>query len=118
EQYEVLEYLGGGGFADVYRVHNPADELEYALKVYRPGTLDAVRRELRPLRRVDHPNILNAHWGGRLRDGTWFVALDVVTGVSLRTRLRERGPLDVCELRDLGTQLLEALAAIHESRRV
>ena len=115
DQYEVISFIDEGGFSEVYRVRNQVDEMEYALKIYFQGNVRDVNRELRPLRRVQHPNVLNAHWGGRLLNGKWFIALDYVTGQSLRSRLEKCRRLDACEVHEIGTQLLDALHAIHPS---
>jgi serine/threonine protein kinase len=55
-RYRVLGQLGSGGFSKVYHVHDDLEDSERALKVFESARgYEAVRREIKALRRTDHP---------------------------------------------------------------
>ena len=83
--FEVYEKLGGGAFGVVFRAFDPQLELEVALKVPRPGTLDdaeAVERFLREAKaaaKLRHPNIVPIYDAGR--DGEqYYIASAFISG--------------------------------------
>jgi serine/threonine-protein kinase len=99
DRYVVLESLGAGGMAAVYRVLDRADGVEKALKVLLPATARSAKTRARfyaeatTMSRLDHPNIV------RILDVTpeeseesWFV-MELCPGGSLAARLKQQGPL-------------------------
>src|SRR5687767_3825260 len=62
--YEILEEVGNGGMATVYRAYQPAMERQEAIKVIHKAiandamSLDRFRREARLIARLDHAHIL------------------------------------------------------------
>jgi serine/threonine protein kinase len=111
---KLLERLGGGGQGTVFKALDLVDEEVVALKFLDGHTdIGQVQREYRPLKRIDHPNIVGARQVAHTEEGEWLIVTDFVDGRSLREHLQEHGQLGLNELRDLGTQLLAALSAIH-----
>ncbi len=81
--YHVLEQLGAGGIATVYRAAG-SDGRCVALKVLQPSKLDTkevrrFQREIETLRRLDHPNIVRLFEGGETDGLPWF-AMELVDG--------------------------------------
>src|SRR5918997_5642436 len=95
-RYALHEDLGTGGFATVYRAHDPVLDREIAFKVLHPhlardaATRDRFVREGRALARIRHPNIVQVYDAGEI-DGVVYLAMELVDGHSLATHLRERG---------------------------
>jgi serine/threonine protein kinase len=119
-RYRVLERLGLGGTADVFRAHDEVLGRDVAVKVFRTALVDdpdghgAQRRELelQSLARLSHPNLVTL-FDGDARPGVQpYLALELVPGADLATRLHD-GPLPEPEVRALGMQVADGLAYAH-----
>ena len=113
-RFEILDFLGQGGFSKVYRVHDQLEDEERALKLFDSAAGDeAVRREIGALRKISHPNVVKVYWAGKTSAGGWYLITEFVDGESLnefvmgKRRLRDREAVDVA------LDLLDALAAFH-----
>lgn len=89
-RYEVINVLGEGGMGIVYRCRDQATgDLVAVKRVILPeGKLASeyigwFYKEARALAALDHPGIVHARDFGQLADGSPFLAMDLVTGVSL-----------------------------------
>lgn len=114
----VLERLGGGAFADVFRAWDPQLEREVALKLLRaePDNADPVTSRIadegRLLARVRHPNVVTVY-GVATHQGRVGLWMELVHGETLEVRLRTHGPLGAKEAAVVGIEVCRALAAIH-----
>lgn len=119
ERYRVEQRLGVGGMGAVYRAVHVHMKNTVALKVLHPQMLhipEAVarfEREAIAAARIQHPNVARALDFGRLHDGTFYMALEFVKGVSLRDVLKH-GPLPTVRVVNIVRQIAEALHAAHE----
>ncbi len=119
-RYRVLDRLGLGGMAEVFRAHDDLLDRDVAVKVFRTvvagddDTHGAVRRELelQSLARLNHPNLITLYDGSVAGEGPAYLVLELVNGPDLASRLRE-GPLPEPEARELGAQIADALAYVH-----
>jgi serine/threonine protein kinase len=112
----ILEVLGRGASARVYRVFNEPLGLEVALKLADVGTTTDLTAEYRLLRLLTSPRFPRAHWLGRIGTGAAaqaYVLMDLAVGPTLRERLHQ-GALGADEAVRIGLALLEAAAALHE----
>ncbi|WP_105970828.1 serine/threonine-protein kinase [Streptomyces geranii] len=119
--YEVVEVLGQGGFATVYRARQLAVGREVALKMD-SRVLATDRDRQRFLREVTaagqlsgHPHVVAVYDAGVLDNGRPYMVLELCPGGSLADRLHEHGPLPAAEARDIGVRVADALAAAHAS---
>jgi tetratricopeptide (TPR) repeat protein/tRNA A-37 threonylcarbamoyl transferase component Bud32 len=105
--YEILEEIGRGGMAVVYKARQAGLNRFVALKMIHaatpPETLARFRREAETVARLDHPNIVKIHEFGDL-DGQPYLALEFVEGGSLASKLT--GPLAP----RVGAALIKSLA--------
>lgn len=118
-KYRVRKRLASGGFADVYRAHDTVEGVDVALKLplqslVDPELLDAFRREVRLVARLEHPNVLPLKNADEI-DGRFVIAYPLGEG-ALRDILERRIPLP--QLLSYGEQLLGALAHAHERRLI
>ncbi|HEY1456177.1 MAG TPA: serine/threonine-protein kinase [Candidatus Dormibacteraeota bacterium] len=115
-QYEIVERLGGGGMAVVYRAVQQPLGREVALKALSSelfqddGFVKRFESEAKTLAKLDHPNILPIY-DFEVLDGTAFLTMPLIRGGTLRDILNH-GPLDALTawryLREIGDGLQHA----------
>jgi tetratricopeptide (TPR) repeat protein len=109
--------LGRGGFGTVIEAVSEVTGARAAVKVARADVPDAaaqLARETAALRAVGPPATPALLETGSLPDGTPFVALELLEGPSLASRLAAAaGPLPAGELAATAGSVLDALAAVH-----
>jgi tetratricopeptide (TPR) repeat protein len=116
--FRIVEKLGAGGMGVVYRAHDESLRRDVALKLLPGGATEDDERKQRFLRearaaaRITDPNVAVVHQVGEA-DGRVYIAMELVEGESLRTRL-SRGKLDAATALDVATQIARGLAAAHE----
>ena len=92
--YHVLRPIGRGGMGEVYAAYDERLDRKVALKVLREGTTSAeararLLREAQALARLTHPAVVTVHDVG-VSDGAVYLAMEFITGVTLREWLGER----------------------------
>ncbi|MFT5457087.1 MAG: hypothetical protein ACI9K2_003580 [Myxococcota bacterium] len=126
--YRLGVKLGAGGMGTVYLAIEPGTGRAVALKVVRPelfgGEADRARfrREAEIGAGLDDPRLVRLYaWGectitegGQPRATAWL-AMELLTGSTLRDLLRQTGPLPVGEACAIGRELCLGLAAVHEA---
>jgi serine/threonine protein kinase len=81
--YEIVDFIGEGVTAKVYRARDVRLQREVALKVLAlpqaadPAFLGRFEREARSASAIDHPNVVTVHDVGRFETSAWF-ALELV----------------------------------------
>jgi eukaryotic-like serine/threonine-protein kinase len=119
-RYRVLDRLGSGGMAEVFRAHDDQLDRDVAVKVFRtpvdePGNATAVERreiELRALAQLSHPNLITLYDANIVGAHPAFLVTELVIGPDLATRLTD-GPLPEDLARTVGEQIAGALAYVH-----
>jgi putative two-component system response regulator len=108
--YRVMERIGRGGMATVYRAYHPALDRYVAIKVLPeffaedPSYHERFQQEARSVARLKHPNILEVFDFGYQEDVAYLV-LELVEGGTLSDRVGK--PMDLRE----AIQMLEPLAS-------
>jgi len=119
DRYRILEELGRGGMSIVYRAEHTLLLKEVALKLLRPelSTLGSVverfQREARSVCRLDDPNIVRVTDFGRTADGMLYLVMELITGQSLSSVIRDSGPLPLRQAISLVDQILAGLEQAH-----
>ena len=117
--YRLLERVGEGGTAEVYRAEHP-ERGACAFKVLRErlrGDPTVVKRFLREAgygSRVVHPGVVRTYDFGEA-DGLYYLALEWANGEPLADFLHRDGPLAPADAVALVRQLADALAAAHRA---
>ncbi|MEO8801684.1 MAG: serine/threonine-protein kinase [Polyangiaceae bacterium] len=121
-KYRLNSLLGTGGMASVWSATNMFTEREHAVKVMLPAmakTPEAARRfllEAKASARINHPNIIEVMDVGQSEDGSLFMVMELLSGVSFETALkRQTPPMTVYELSVIMLDVARALAAAHKS---
>jgi eukaryotic-like serine/threonine-protein kinase len=118
--YRVIGPLGGGGMGMVYTAEDLKLGRRVALKFLPEEMADdglALRRferEAQTASSLNHPNICTIYEIDEY-EGRPFIAMELLDGKSLRDRLAENPgtPLEISELRKIGEQVCDGLAAAH-----
>ena len=98
-QYRIMEKIGQGGMATVYKAYQPSLDRYVAVKVlppylaHEPGFAARFQREARAIARLNHPNILPVHDSGQEGELSYIV-MRYVEGGALQEMLGEPWPLD------------------------
>lgn len=117
-KYQLIERLGQGGMAQVYRAIQPTIERPVAIKVLyshlvsSTGFVDRFKREARSLGQLHHPNIVQVI-DFDTQDDLYYMVMDFIPGKTLRAFLDGSGPLEPVRALDIVEQLAEALAFAH-----
>jgi len=117
--YEVLEELGRGGMAVVYRAREKALDREVAIKVLPTvlsldtGFVERFEREAKTAAQLEHPSIVPIYRVGRSGSVIFFV-MKFLRGQSLSAVMRERQKLTVDEVKRI---LLDCASALGYAAR-
>lgn len=116
ERYQVMDLVGSGAIADVYRARDVLLDRPVAVKVFRSDHDPVARRrfvgEAHALAQLSHPGLVPIFDAGADGERPYLV-MRLVEGESLRERLFTR-PLSVPETIDLGARLADVLAHVHQ----
>ncbi len=99
DRYEIREFIGEGGFGEVYRAWATDLHIEVAVKVLKPsqaaidGTVERFAVEARKTAHLQHSNIVTTYAYGEC-NGWHYIAMKLLEGETLAERItRQRGPL-------------------------
>ena len=116
--YKVLDKIGEGGMAVVYRAYQESLGRYAAIKVLRAELardeefVARFRREALAVAQLNHPNILHVYDAG-VANGVYFMAMGFVDGGSLKD-LVAQGPVEPAYAASIGAQLADALDYAHK----
>jgi serine/threonine protein kinase len=120
ERYQMRERLGQGGMGEVWRAFDLKLRLDVALTAVRPDKAanerarELLRQEVRSAREVVSPNVCRI-FDLVVEDGQELVSMELIDGATLTETLRVRGPLPLQEAREIASQFLAGLEAIHQA---
>lgn len=119
-KYTVIEELGHGGMATVFRAHDKRLGRDVALKVLHAHLRDSVEighrfaAEARAVAKLRHPNIVEVYDVSDEAEAERFLVVELVEGSTLRAVLKDRSPLPPEVAAAIGIELLNALSHAHE----
>ncbi|WP_040948595.1 Stk1 family PASTA domain-containing Ser/Thr kinase, partial [Gorillibacterium massiliense] len=120
-RYEIIEIIGGGGMALVYRARDILLNRIVAVKVLRPQFvhdeefIQRFRREGQSAAALSHPNIVSIYDVGQ-RGDIHFIVMEYVEGTTLNDLIKERAPLQVEEAVNIASQICDALDHAHSNQ--
>ncbi len=121
DKYEVLQKVGEGGMATVYRGRHVTLEREVAIKVLHPHLSSSARnrkrfaREARAIEQLHHRNILEIFDYSGIDCRECYIITEYVEGRTLTALLEERGRLPSELVALIGIELGQALGYAHEA---
>lgn len=98
-RYQILDSIGTGGMAEVYKAFDTFLNREVAVKILRAqytddeGFVSRFRQEAQSAARLIHPNIVNVYDVGR-DDDSYYIIMEYVKGKTLKELISEVGALD------------------------
>ncbi|OPY57187.1 MAG: Serine/threonine-protein kinase PrkC [Pelotomaculum sp. PtaU1.Bin035] len=122
-RYEILEQLGGGGMAIVYKGRDTILNRLVTIKVLRPeftsdeDFVKRFRREAQAVASLSHPNIVSIYDVGRA-DAVDYLVMEYVEGDNLKNLIRGQGALPPGRAMQIARQVCDALEHAHESNIV
>ncbi len=118
DQFEVAEVIGRGGMGVVFKGFDHGLNRSVAIKFLAPHLASSgvarqrFEREARAAAAVRHPNVVPIH---AIHAGAHpYLVMQLVTGPSLQTYVREHGPLGVKDTVRIAMQIADGLAAAHD----
>lgn len=122
-RYEILENIGGGGMADVYKAHDQLLDRTVAVKVLHAQFandaefIEKFHREAKGAAKLTHPNIVNIYDVGE-DEGSHYIVMEYVGGHTLKEYIQQQGYLDPTEAVCIAKEIAGALEAAHKNNLV
>jgi serine/threonine protein kinase len=119
-RYRIVHMLGRGGMGEVYCADDLHVGQRVALKLLPekyeqdPARLERLRSEVRLARSVTHAHVCRVYDIGEA-EGRRFLSMEYIEGEDLDALLRRIGRLPTDRVTEIGAQLCQGLAAIHDS---
>lgn len=119
-RYEVVEKVGTGGMADVYRAMDHRLNRYVAVKIlkneYSEDTkfVTKFRQDAQAVACLSHPNVVAVYDVGE-EQGMHFIVMEFVEGITLKSYIEKKGKLSVREAVGIGIQIASGLEAAHNS---
>ena len=117
ERYEILEILGEGGMAFVYKARDTQLERFVAIKTLKPNYVnqntfvERFRREAQTAANLNHPNIVQIFdWG--IDEEPYFV-MEYIEGNTLTSIISKNRTISLSDILFIGSQVSSGLHAAH-----
>ncbi len=118
-RYELLELIGVGGMADIYRARDLREDRIVAVKILKTefaGSEEFLRRfrnESKAIALLSHPNIVKIYDVG-FTDKVQFIVMEYVDGITLADYIEQQGVLKWRDAVHFTVQVLKALQHAHD----
>lgn len=123
-RYEIMEKIGGGGMALVYKARCQLLNRFVAVKILRPeftsdeDFISKFKRESQAAASLSHPNIVNIYDVGNEDNDVYYIVMEYVKGRTLKQVIKEKGALEADECINIGKQIALALQHAHTNHIV
>jgi hypothetical protein len=120
DRYEVIELLGAGGTARVYRARDTLLDRDVALKQLNdrfagdPDFVGRFKREARAAAQLSHPNVIALYDYGSDASG-YFIVMELVEGTTLQEVIDRDGPLLPVHAAEIAARIAGALVCAHNA---
>lgn len=120
DRYELIDQIGEGGMAVVYKARDTLLNRNVAVKILKPEytkdvkLVDNFKKESQAAARLVHQNIVGVYDVGR-QGNINYIVMELVEGEILSDYISKHAPLDYKKVVDLGMQIAEGLAFAHKN---
>lgn len=118
DRYEILELIGAGGMANVYKALCHRLNRYDAVKIMRDDTAadecfrKRFRTESQAVAMLSHPNIVSVYDVSH-NENIEYIVMELVDGITLKQYMKEHGVLPTDEVLNFSIQIAKALAHAH-----
>lgn len=123
DRYEIIEKVGSGGMADVYRAKCHRLNRFVAIKILKQefsadtSLVTKFRAEAQSAAGLSHPNIVSVYDVGD--DGELhYIVMELVEGITLKKFIERKGRLEIKEAIGIAIQIAQGLEAAHDNHIV
>lgn len=119
-RYELMEQIGEGGMAFVYKARDTLLNRFVAVKILKPEytkdvkLVDSFKKESQAAARLVHQNIVGVYDVGR-QGNINYIVMELVEGQILSDYIAENAPLDYKKVVEIGKQIAAGLAFAHKN---
>ncbi len=123
ERYEIIEKVGSGGMADVYRAKCHRLNRYVGIKILKPefsadkNLVAKFRAEAQSAAGLSHPNIVSVYDVGDDGD-LHYIVMELVEGITLKKFIEKKGKLEIKEAIGIAIQISQGLEAAHDNHIV
>ncbi len=120
DRYEIIDKVGSGGMADVYKAKCHRLNRFVAIKVLKSeysndkGFVTKFRVEAQSVAGLSHPNIVNVYDVGE-DNGTYYIVMELVEGITLKSYIEKKSRLEVKESVGIAIQIASGIEAAHNN---
>lgn len=118
QRYELIERIGDGGMASVYRAHDQLLDRYVAVKILHPQFandeefITRFKKEAQAAAKLSHANIVNIYDVGEWQE-KHFIVMEYVEGETLKSKIQRDGKLSIHDTLNISEQISEALEHAH-----
>lgn len=122
-RYEIVEKIGGGGMALVYKAKCGLLNRYVAIKILRSEFtndeefINKFRRESQAAASLSHPNIVNIYDVG-VEDNIYYIVMEYIKGQTLKEFIREQGSVSADKTLDIAIKIADAIHHAHSNHIV
>lgn len=120
DRYELIEKIGDGGMAVVYKSRDKLLNRFVAIKILKPEYtkdikfIESFRRESQSAASMSHPHIVNIYDVGR-EGNINYIVMELIEGKPLSSLIKEKGALNPREAVIIARQIASALSHAHKN---
>lgn len=120
DRYEIIDKIGAGGMADVYKAKCQRLNRFVAIKILKPEFsedekfVDKFRAEAQSAAGLSHPNIVNVYDVGEDEE-LHYIVMELVEGITLKRFIEKKGHLEVKEATGIAIQIARGMEAAHNN---
>lgn len=118
-RYELIEKIGDGGMAIVYKAKDRLLKRFIAVKILKPEFVQDIkfvenfRKESHAAASLSHPNIVSIYDVGQ-EGNINYIVMELVSGKTLNELIKEEAPMDYRKAADITKQVASGLSAAHK----
>lgn len=123
DRYEIIDKVGTGGMADVYKAKDHRLNRFVAVKILKAEFsndkifVEKFRAEAQSAAGLSHPNVVNVYDVGD-EENMHYIVMELVEGITLKSFIERKGKLDVKEAVGIAIQIAQGMEAAHANHIV
>lgn len=117
-RYELVELLGSGGMADVYKASDRKLNRYVAVKILRheyssdESFITRFQQEAMAAASIQNPYVVNVYDGGE-ENGINYIVMELAEGITLKEYIQKKGKLEIVEAINIAMQIVNGIREAH-----